>query len=173
MEIWRTFKTTNKTTWEVSTYGRIKKNNKLYTPFERGGRLNNRYLCLSINNPFGGYIHRIVANTFIPNPENKSTVNHIDGDKRNNHISNLEWATYSENFQHALKLGLINNKGPKGPIGPSTKDGKKRLERRENVKTLFKQGKSYKEIAKELNISRQLVRLDLERHENHIKNNQY
>lgn len=51
-------------------------------------------------------VHTIVANTFIPNPDNKRTVNHIDGNKLNNNVSNLEWATYSENLKHAHKIGL-------------------------------------------------------------------
>mgnify|MGYP000622202944 CR=1 FL=1 len=52
------------------------------------------------------YIHRIVAAAFIPNPEEKAYVNHIDGDKTNNNINNLEWVTPRENNLHAYKTGL-------------------------------------------------------------------
>lgn len=52
------------------------------------------------------YIHRLVALSFIPNPDNKETVNHINGNKGDNKLENLEWATYSENIRHAYKLGL-------------------------------------------------------------------
>lgn len=51
-------------------------------------------------------LHRLLAQTFLPNPENKRTVNHIDGNKLNNSLANLEWATDSENNQHAYETGL-------------------------------------------------------------------
>ncbi len=51
-------------------------------------------------------IHRLLAEIFIENPNKKPTVNHRDGNKLNNNIDNLEWATYSENNQHAMSTGL-------------------------------------------------------------------
>ena len=52
------------------------------------------------------YIHRLMAELYLPNPENKRTVNHIDGIKHNNKLSNLEWNTDGENIQHAYDNGL-------------------------------------------------------------------
>jgi len=66
-----------------------------------------RHVDLYLNNK-GTKIatHRLLATHFIPNPENKRTVNHIDGNKLNNSLSNLEWATDAENIQHAYDTGL-------------------------------------------------------------------
>lgn len=71
------------------------------------------------------FIHRLIASAFIPNPENKPQVNHIDGDKTNNDIKNLEWVTAKENLDHAIRIGL-HDKGRLrqcNPIVQYTKDG--------------------------------------------------
>lgn len=59
-------------------------------------------------------VHRLVALAFIPNPQNKPEVNHLDGDKTNNNDWNLEWATTAENIQHAFNTGI--------KVGPSGKN---------------------------------------------------
>jgi len=95
------------------------------------------------------YIHRLVAKTFIPNPENKRTVNHIDGIKTNNHVSNLEWATDSENIKHAYDNGLNNQ--PK----LHTEDELLNLYER------FKTGESFDEIAKSINCATSAITVNL------------
>jgi len=76
-------------------------------------KCNKGYLSIILSNAGikSKYVHRLVAETFIPNPENKPEVNHKNGDKSNNNDWNLEWATRVENCNHAEDNGL--NKHPK------------------------------------------------------------
>lgn len=70
-------------------------------------------------------VHRLVAQAFLDNPENKPCVNHIDGNKQNNNVDNLEWVTKSENTQHAIKLGLRKDSNMRGKKGILNKLSKK------------------------------------------------
>ena len=72
------------------------------------------YLMLSKNGIIKNTkVHQLVANAFIPNPLNKPCVNHIDGNKLNNNVNNLEWVTYKENSQHARRTGLFSEESNK------------------------------------------------------------
>jgi hypothetical protein len=76
--------------------------------------LANKYYTVTLakrGKNYSDYVHRWVAKTFIPNPDGKREVNHKDGKKWNNRVSNLEWVTSAENKQHAEDLGLIVRRG--------------------------------------------------------------
>ena len=100
--------------YEISTLGRIKN-----TTTDRILKVNNKggYLCISLVNSFekpAFKVHRLVALAFIPNPENKTDVNHKDKNGLNNNLSNLEWMTRQENNIHRCKGTKItsNKKKP-------------------------------------------------------------
>ena len=88
------------------------------------------------------YIHRLVAGTFIDNPNNYPQVNHINGNKKDNRVENLEWVTDLENKQH----GIANNLYAKG-----SKCHKKFT--KNNVKDIRNSNKKISELAKEYNVS--------------------
>jgi DNA-binding transcriptional regulator YiaG len=96
-------------------------------------------------------VHRLVALAFIPNPEGLPQVNHIDGDKRNNRVENLEWVSNQENIDHAVRNGLMLR-------GEQVYGAKLKREDVVEIRRLrADEGLTQKEISKRFGISRAQV----------------
>lgn len=113
MEIWKKIK--NYENYEVSNFGNVKRTKGFQCESDRLlKKINNGndYLFVnlsknSIKKRF--YVHRLVAFTFLETNKEKTEVNHIDGDKKNNNLCNLEWVTRSENQNH--RYNVLKHKG--------------------------------------------------------------
>lgn len=95
-------------TYQISNYGNVrnKKTGLFVKPLYNRKGYQYVYLSYSHTGRVKWYIHRLVAFHFIPNPENKPQVNHLDGNPCNNHVENLEWCTNEENQKHAVLNNL-------------------------------------------------------------------
>lgn len=111
MEQWKTIPSHNR--YEASNEGRIR---NTITGNIIGGGFNKRYLRAKVDRKLHS-IHRLVAEAWIENPNNKPEVNHINGNKHDNKVSNLEWVTAYENNLHARINGLC--------VGPNNSEKSK------------------------------------------------
>jgi hypothetical protein len=102
-------------------------------------------------------LHRLIAETLIPNPDNKPFVNHKDGVKTNNTPSNLEWATEQENTDHAIATGLFKPSGFDNAFAKFTKEDAISMQH------LLKYGMQRQEIAKLFQCSRNTVTKTVDR----------
>lgn len=150
-EIWKNIKEFENY-YQISNLNRVK---SLARYDKRGYRIKERILKLQVNN--AGYfsvnlwvnckhktclMHRLVAEAFIPNFDNKPQINHRDGGKLNNRVNNLEWCTAKENITHAINTGLRNTKGEAHGRARLTEDAIIRI--RESVLTLRKLAEIFK-----------------------------
>lgn len=155
-----------KNIYQISNYGRIKRlsfkrfnflnkkesiyKEKILKPFLRKGY---EAVRLTVGGKSSTYsIHRLVAMNFISTTDLSLQVNHKDGNKINNHVSNLEWCTPKENVTHAIKNNLwVNSSGSKN--GMSKLNEGKVIE----ILTKLKKGEYYRDIAIEYGISHKTI----------------
>lgn len=128
---------------EIIMKNKVKDNRYLYVGLIRHKKTRNKY------------IHRLVCEAFIPNPKNKATVNHRDGDVTNNYVDNLEWATQSENNKHAYdKLG----KKPSPKIGVKNHNAKLNPKKVKQIRILYETGSfNISEISRYYNVTRPVI----------------
>lgn len=142
--------------YEVSDCGRVRsfRRKNFQGVIMRKGISSKGYETISLYKDGKQYlklVHRLVAEAFIPNPFNKETVNHIDCNKTNNHVSNLEWMSKSENIRHAYDNGLNEN------VKKRLAEGRSKTHPPVRVIETGKVYQSQRELSKELGLCEQCV----------------
>ena len=139
--------------YQISSHGRVRKlkPNGDYQYLKMGLSVDG-YRRQALTNKEGirsGHlkVHRLVAKAFIPNPENKPTVDHINGDKLNNNVNNLRWATMEEQNRWSIKKGLKNLTGENNGGAKLSNTNVEFI-----IGELLKQDKTITEIAKDYSV---------------------
>ena len=136
----------------VKTINRHKSDGRIQKEKIRISEIDHRgyeFVLLYNENGYKRYsVHVLVANAFIPNPNNKPQINHIDGNKINNIANNLEWVTASENQMHAIRNGLSKPKRGEEHTGC-----KLTYDNVQQIRKMRQSGKTYYEIGREFNVS--------------------
>lgn len=138
VEVWRRIDAD----YDVSNQGRVRHGSRILS----GSVHSDNYILVTLHGKQCP-VHRLVAKAFIANPEGKPEVNHLDGNKMNNAVDNLEWTTRAENQEHAVQNGLQ-------PKVAKTYQGKFTAEQREEIKRTWDSGMlSRRQLAKEFGVS--------------------
>ena len=139
--------------YRVSNFGRVKSFHGKCVRFLKLRTVNSGYvmamLCLGGKSYFKT-VHRLVAKAFIPNPDAKPEVNHIDDNKLNNRADNLEWVTHTENMRHAHATGLMK-------VGIEKSTVRKLSRKQAQYVCENPDGLSQNRLAKNFGVSRQII----------------
>lgn len=138
--------------YRVSDHGRVAGRKILKLGAHRDGYLQVKLFWGTL--PSTTYVHRMVAEAFVPRREGCREVDHIDGDKTNNHASNLRWVTREENMQAAQALGLLTQ-----PDNSGHKNGMAKLSREDvaEIRELLAQRFTHERIAQRFGVSRRCI----------------
>jgi hypothetical protein len=162
--------------YEISNLGNVKSLNRPHSPGDtilKPYEDKHGYFIVSFyknRKLFIKKIHRLVAENIIPNPENKPMVNHIDGNKLNNEVSNLEWCTAQENSIHSTRvLGNLAPNLNKGKFGRESKSSIPIAQINRGDNSLVREWDCAADAARELNISPAGIRACCRGELNHFK----